>query len=710
MFADLSDRSIQPQSIDVRHIPEIEISEYLKSEVQKLLEEEENNYAKVYDRTAVVQTEKNYVFFSNHWLYLAVLCKKYAEALKPYGDFFDRKIRGNWKRLNIFISGEFDSDILKELLPNETDRERMIKYVMGDEEFRPGKSLINGNKARSIKDVFASCVLKKIAVPDASSAYLGNLIYYLTKRPDLFNAIEMEVKGQVGNVSGVLRLSSQVKDCAKEIIDYIYKLDAFGRISSFFVNTGMSIKVNTEAMGDIMPAGKFLRYMFVLPESKLYDSDLIDGMKTRVFNDREYDVWVNGGIVKCRLTTQWKDAELEENGDGNFLKALILVVNRCYEDVLEIKGGQGEYYLYTCKNNFKLQDLPEIFTTSFSRRYITSLLAKPFVILTGNSGTGKTRIAKQFAEYLEKKTEDGRKNWLIVPVGADWTDNAKVLGFYNPLANNGAGKYEKTGIVELIERANRYRDIPYFIILDEMNLSHVERYFSDFLSHMETPDSSFELDGYKDEYGNEAELRFPANLFVVGTVNIDETTYMFSPKVLDRANVVEFKPEKENVLALFTLPAHTEKIRPANDGTSEAFLKLAKQIRSGKCGIDNLGHDENSTASMESVKELFGLVYEGVEKQGFEFAYRTVREIRQYISAAYEISGSGHEFVLRQAIDEQLLQKVLPKIHGNKKEIGELLDTLEIICKREEMPLELSLKKIEQMKGKLASVQYASFI
>ena len=177
---------------------------------------------------------------------------------------------------------------------------------------------------------------------------------------------------------------------------------------------------------------------------------------------------------------------------------------------------------------------------------ITSLLAKPFVILTGNSGTGKTRISKQFAEYLEVIDINGEKNWLIVPVGADWTDNARVLGFYNPLADNGVGKYEKTGIIKLIERANDNPEIPYFLLLDEMNLSHVERYFSDFLSHMETPDNPFEIDGYRnkdDEDESTGKLPYPENLFVIGTVNIDETTYMFSPKVLDRANVIEFKPD-----------------------------------------------------------------------------------------------------------------------------------------------------------------------
>lgn len=94
MFADLMDKEIQPKSIDVRYLPEIEISDGLKNEIQEVLEKEESNYAHVFGRTAVVQTDKNYVFFSNQWLYLAVLCKKYAEALKPYGDFLIKKYVG----------------------------------------------------------------------------------------------------------------------------------------------------------------------------------------------------------------------------------------------------------------------------------------------------------------------------------------------------------------------------------------------------------------------------------------------------------------------------------------------------------------------------------------------------------------------------------------------------------------------------------------
>ena len=705
MFADLLLEEIQPREIDVKNIPDIELTESLEYDLQKMLEEEEGSFSKVSDKTSVVQTDKNYVFFSNQWLYLAVLCKKYAESLKPYGDFFDKKIRGNQHVMSALVKKDFaDADWI-ELIPEQVDRERMIKFIEADSTYRPGKALLNGDKARSIKDIFGSCILKKIAVPDASSAYLGNLIYYLAKRTDLYDRLEKEVTFQIGNAGNAKKLSRITKDCARQIIDVIYNIDKFEKIKSLLDINEKNVKVNISRTGGLLPAGNFLRYLFARPNSDLYagDSD-----KARVFVDKEYTISFETENVECRLTTEWVDSELVEGGNGNYLKALIAIVNEYYKENIEIKTILGERYLYMIKEKFEFKDLPEVLKTDFARRYITSLLAKPFVILTGNSGTGKTRISKQFAEYLEWESDEGKKNWVIIPVGADWTDNTKILGYYNPLAEDGNGKYEKTKIVELIEEANRHKEIPYFVILDEMNLSHVERYFSDFLSHMETPDTPFELEGYT------RRLDYPENMFVVGTVNIDETTYMFSPKVLDRANVIEFKPQKEDVFKVFSAAGTVGKMVPVNDGSAQAFLKLAKEIRTGKFAVDeDLTHyytdvDGDFTGSnLDYVEGVFSDIYEIVQKYDFEFAFRTVKEIRNYIAAAYELLEKT-EFNLNQIIDEQLLQKILPKIHGNKKEIGQMLEELTGLC--DKYSLVLSKKKIEQMKGKLAKVQYASFI
>ena len=334
-------------------------------------------------------------------------------------------------------------------------------------------------------------------------------------------------------------------------------------------------------------------------------------------------------------------------------------------------------------------------------RYIRSLLSKPFVILSGNSGTGKTRIATRFAKYLEKKTDAGVKNHLLIPVGADWTDNTKILGYFNPLANDGKGEYVKTEILEFIETASENTEIPFFLILDEMNLSHVERYFSDFLSAMESGEPILL---YKRSEGCECttpeKITLPKNLFITGTVNIDETTYMFSPKVLDRANVIEFKPEMDDVLNNLLETSSGDEEKVAEPGVAEGFMQLANEVRSGKI-------PEEVQPLLNEIKPIFESLYKELEKCGFEFAYRTVKEIRLYAIAAYK-TAEEKKPTATEIADIQILQKILPKIHGNKKQIGNLLDELEKLCEEKDLPN--SLAKIRQMKDKLSRFQYASFI
>ena len=335
----------------------------------------------------------------------------------------------------------------------------------------------------------------------------------------------------------------------------------------------------------------------------------------------------------------------------------------------------------------------ELKNNYFSPRYITSLLAKPFVILTGNSGTGKTRIARQFAGYLKKENESGESNILIVPVGADWTDNTKILGYFNPLADDGAGVYVKTEIFRFLERANANPQIPFFLILDEMNLSHVERYFSDFLSKMEIPGSEFTIDGY-------GSLPYPKNLFVTGTVNIDETTYMFSPKVLDRANVIEFKPEKDSVLT--SLTAETEEASlTAEPGMAEGFLQLAEKIR-------NAPATDYNNIDFTAAEPILSDLYDILQKAGFEFAFRTVKEIRQYLIAAYELEEEKENFSLNGHLDIQILQKILPKIYGNRQQVGTLLEELKVFFEKENFTH--SLQKVTQMAERLSRFQFVSFV
>ena len=194
MFKDLLSPDIQPQQINC-NIPEIVLSRDICEKLQSILEEEDK-YAKVNPTTSLVKPDKNVVFFSNSWFYIAVLCKKFATSLYPYCTYFDTHIRNNKDVIECLLSPN-KADISSKLSLSEQDSNRLLSFINGG-EFRPGKNFINKEKSdkpnfRASKDVFGSCILKKIDVPDSSSSYLGKLVFYLVKHSEVYDQLEIEI-------------------------------------------------------------------------------------------------------------------------------------------------------------------------------------------------------------------------------------------------------------------------------------------------------------------------------------------------------------------------------------------------------------------------------------------------------------------------------------------------------------------------------------
>ena len=203
------------------------------------------------------------------------------------------------------------------------------------------------------------------------------------------------------------------------------------------------------------------------------------------------------------------------------------------DDTVSLENSPTDLYAYY-KGERRGEDKGErfLFPKEVLTRYVLALLAKPLVILTGISGTGKTKIAQVLVDYLHQDLQpEERKNYLaFVSARPDWTDNRGLLGFYNPLERT----YHSTRLLELLIRAGKDSDHPYFIILDEMNLAKVEYYFSDFLSKMETRTEKrqggeeLDLHELSDEVwrhgaanpgdGIPGRLHIPSNVFVSGTV------------------------------------------------------------------------------------------------------------------------------------------------------------------------------------------------
>ena len=240
--------------------------------------------------------------------------------------------------------------------------------------------------------------------------------------------------------------------------------------------------------------------------------------------------------------------------------------------------------------------------------FCASLLTKPFVILTGLSGSGKTKLAQAFVQWI---CQD-KSHYRIIPVGADWTNREPLLGYPNALNPKEYVKPD-SGVLDLIIHAINQPDLPHFLILDEMNLSHVERYFADFLSVMESGEE-IPLHSGEIENGVPAKLKVPSNLFIIGTVNIDETTNMFSPKVLDRASTIEFpvtQDEMKNFLGNIK-DINMDALTGKGAGMARSFLDMAAN---------------KDFATDDAVKAALVKFFGELKKTGAEFGYRSATEI-----------------------------------------------------------------------------------
>ncbi|AWW30725.1 DUF3578 domain-containing protein [Echinicola strongylocentroti] len=299
-----------------------------------------------------------------------------------------------------------------------------------------------------------------------------------------------------------------------------------------------------------------------------------------------------------------------------------------------------------------------IYSNLLVKRFIASLLTKPFVILTGLAGSGKTKLAQAFVHWICQDESQYR----IVPVGADWTNREPLLGYPNAL-NTEEYIRPDTGVLDLILSAQKHPQLPYFLILDEMNLSHVERYFADFLSVMESNDGILLYSG-NDIDGVPSKLSLPKNLFIIGTVNIDETTNMFSPKVLDRANTIEFRVSEEEMKSFFekTGQINMEALKTKGAMMASSFLEMA--------GTKEISLDE------EIKSELLKFFAE-LKKVGAEFGYRTATEILQLIHHLSQLDTALEKPTL---MDVAIMQKLLPKLHGSQRKLRGSLERLGGFC------------------------------
>jgi hypothetical protein len=346
-------------------------------------------------------------------------------------------------------------------------------------------------------------------------------------------------------------------------------------------------------------------------------------------------------------------------------------------------------------------------------RLLASLLARPFVILTGLSGSGKSQLALKLGQWF------GNERFSVVAVRPDWTGPEAMLG-YEDLLQPPPRPWVVGEVLKLSLRAASDPDRPYLLLLDEMNLAHVERYFADFLSGMESdepviPNLVEQEDSWRIADVKNNKLRVPRNLFVVGTVNVDETTYMFSPKVLDRANTIEFRVRSEDLSHAGGKPGDVD----------EADLGLLQTLV--KAGLDTNWHIEHRPEAAPQYEAAVTKLHQTLTAVGWEFGFRTYYDMLRFDAFASAM-GIGN---WQQILDLQLLQKVLPKLNGSKRRLEPALSRLGRFCQDlavddkvkdeptkqfmpydQELPsplLPLSYDKVRRMHRLLVANQFASF-
>lgn len=367
------------------------------------------------------------------------------------------------------------------------------------------------------------------------------------------------------------------------------------------------------------------------------------------------------------------------------------------------------------------------------RQYITALRTKPFMLLAGISGTGKSRIVREMAKacWKEGDPEYGKnhpRNFCMVQVKPNWHDSSELIGYVSRL--NGE-KFVVGPFLRFLAVALKEPDVPYFLCLDEMNLAPVEQYFAEYLSVIESRklndsgiietdpivpfkdtvaygnlidqlfDTPEERKAYKTAEGGKR-LTIPQNFFVVGTVNMDETTFSFSRKVLDRAMTIEMNE----------VDLHGGLEKGAGNDIGYIGNCIIGDAAEG-CDVYEENHElcDRVLAYLEQVNAI-------LEGTPFKIAYRTRNEFLMYAVNRKKLDEKSQ---LWQSLDEMTSMKILSRIEGDEERTKKVLDGLKILVEEqiasaippaeEDKPAtqSISATKIDEMLAKLKATGFTSY-
>ncbi len=610
--------------------------------------------------SAIIETRGNQhgilnIFMPNQWFYIASYFTDFYNEIQKYKQYaLQVTTKERLKELNGGNLSEIELNALDNLDLEENSKNYLVKFITDYSWWGGAKTIDRG-------DFYVSPILANANLVNASQTFVAELCSFLANKQELVQAIISKEENNQSSAPKLLVKNSVLRNFVLDTITFLQEYEGLNSFLEYISsNQNANISFNAESFS---LSGMFL-------ESTLEDIKERNSRHVRWFEEPLFNL----GGRQVYLSTQW-------NGSGNYqltLNDFKGLIKACYNDKYLIKVNSErafELWGYTSNNTQlhpvspfspstlieKIKSTGLIYSDELIKRFAYALMTKPFVILSGLAGSGKTQLALAFAECL---SEDVERQVRVVSVGADWTNREPLLGYPNALKSNEYVKPE-CGALDMLIEATENPNKPYFLILDEMNLSVVERYFADFLSAMESKKPIALWKGGPDDEGNLSvpnEIQLPKNLYIIGTINVDETTYMFSPKVLDRAHVIEFKIDTDEMAKYLKADKRVDRhaCHCACAAMAEDFLKRTTTSPTGG----------NDTAVQETLNGFFKVL----KSVNAEFGYRTANEIYRYINNV------GNDLGEHGALDTAILQKLLPKLHGSRKKLSPVLSALWLLC------------------------------
>lgn len=410
--------------------------------------------------------------------------------------------------------------------------------------------------------------------------------------------------------------------------------------------------------------------------------------------------------VISKLIEKYSNLQYLQSGTApNGNRYLVYSTHKRYIAFLEVlkctKGITQKHKNYVSSN----------LTASSYRPYLTAIRTKPFLLLAGISGTGKSRIVREFAfkscpKYLQDKDGTTPGNYCMIEVKPNWHDSTELLGYYSRLGSKPG--YQFTKFVKFLVKAKMFPEVPFFVCLDEMNLAPVEQYFAEILSILETRKVVIGEDGEKtikteaiidaehfkalgkiggfapyftdrdiylklfgidtesdidEEVGGRTDLTtegltLPDNVVIIGTVNMDDTTHQFSRKVIDRAMTIEMNGG--NLRNMFGGSKNLEYLPEAEQKEwQNAFTR--RYVTADEVLEAHPDVAEELTEKLPAQLEEINRALKGTP---FEVSYRVLNELTIMVGVMLD-EGKEPDDAISKSVNNILLMKILPRIEGD---------------------------------------------